>query len=150
MPGYAKVRDKATANISDWLAGKVPGDVSDQVMRSAAGKSLYGGFGGSGMARNLGARDLGLTSLDIMGKGLSAAERWIAQSKAGLNQFDVSSMFVTPQQQIGLATEERNAKFQRDYVQNQWDWYGSFGQQWVRFEDTLVQLAGDIAGAAMA
>lgn len=149
MPGYGKLRDKTTSNISDWLAGKVPQDVSDQVMRNSAGRSLYGGFGGSGMSRNLAARDLGLTSLDIMGKGMDAASRWIAQTKSGMSQFDVSSMFIRPEFQAQFAAQERNAQFQRDYVQNQWDWYGSLGQQFVRFENTVVQLAGDVAGAAM-
>lgn len=147
MPGYSKVRDKTTANIQDWLAGKVPQDVSDQVMRNAAGRSLYGGFGGSGMARNLSARDLGLTSLDIMGKGMDAASRWIALSRSGLSQFDVSSMFVRPEFQAQFAAQERNSQFQRDYVASQWDFYGSLGQRFVRFEDSVLQLAGDIAGA---
>ncbi len=149
MPGYSKVRDKYTANVQDWLAGKVPSDVSDAVNRNAAGRALYGGFGGSGMARNLSARDLGLTSLDIMGKGMQAADRWIQQSKSGLSQFDVSSMFVKPEFQAQFAAQERNAQFQRDYVKNQWDWYGSFGQELVRFEDTAVQLAAAAAGAMM-
>lgn len=147
MPGYSKVRDKTTANIQDWLAGKVPQDVSDQVMRNAAGRSLYGGFGGSGMARNLSARDLGLTSLDIMGKGMDAASRWIAQSKSGLSQFDVSSMFIRPEFQAQFAQQERNSRFQRDYVQNVYDQQYSFAGNWARFEDSVVQLAASLAGA---
>ncbi len=55
---------------------------------------------------------------------------------------------VSPEFGIQHAVEERDAKFQRDYVANQWDWYDSFGQKWARFEDTVVQLAGTIAKAA--
>lgn len=150
MPGYSKVRDKTTANIQDWLSGKVPSDVSEQVFRNAAGRSLYGGFGGSGMSRNLAARDLGLTSLDIMGKGMDAASKWIAQAKSGTSQFDVSSMFVRPEFQAQFAAQERNSQFQRDYVKNIFDQQYSFASNWARFEDTVVQLAGTIAGAVTA
>lgn len=149
LPGYNKLRDKTTGVIRDWLAGKIPDDVSDEVMRRSAGRALYGGFGGSGMARNLTARDLGLTSLDLVGKGMDAASKWISNARSGISQFDVSSMFIRPEFQAQFAAQERNAQFQRDYVQNQWDWYSSFGQQLIRFEDTVVQLAGDVAGAAM-
>lgn len=149
IPGYSKLRDKTTANITDWLAGKVPQDVSDQVMRSAAGRSLYGGFGGSGMARNLSARDLGLTSLDIMGKGMDAASKWITAARSGVSQFDVSSMFIRPEFQAQFAAQERNAAFQREYIEGQWDWYGSWQQSLVRFENTAVQLASSIAGGMM-
>lgn len=147
MPGYSKLRDKTTSNIMDWSSGKLPQDVSDEVARNAATRALYGGYGGTGMGRNLTARDLGLTSLDLMTKGFDAATRWMGMSKAP--QFDVSSMFISPQFQTQFAQQERDSKFQHDYVKNQWDWYGSFGQQATRFEDTVAQLAASIGGSMM-
>lgn len=149
LPGYGKLRDKTTGVIGDWLAGKIPDDVSDEVMRRSAGRALYGGFGGSGMARNLTARDLGLTSLDLVGKGMDAASKWISNARSGISQFDVSSMFIRPEFQAQFAAQERNSQFQRDYVENQWDFYDSWGQKLVRFENTVVQLASSIAGGMM-
>jgi hypothetical protein len=150
IPNFYNLVNKSGAKIQDLLAGNIPDDVVKAIKRGTAASSLYGGYGGSGMAKNLTARDLGLTSLQLINQGLAASDRWTTSARQNLvaPQFDVSSMFVTPQQQIAHATEERNAKFQRDYVKNQWDWYDSFGQKAVRFEDSLMQLAGDIAGAA--
>ena len=69
MPGVTGSVSKASENISNFLEGIIPEDVQDAIARSSAFKSLSGGFQGSGMSRNLEARDLGLTSLDLMGRG---------------------------------------------------------------------------------
>lgn len=71
LPGFTAQRDQALGTAGDFLSGKIPQDVSDLVQRSGAARSLGGGFGGSGMHRNLVARDLGLTSLSMKDKGLS-------------------------------------------------------------------------------
>lgn len=142
---YDSIKKSIGKNTASMAAGEIPDDVSEAVMRGAAGRSLYGGYGGTGMGRNLTARDLGLTSLDLMTKGLDSATKWMAASKSPT--FDVTSMFVRPEFQAQFAAEERNSKFQRDYIKNQWDWYGSFGQQNVRFENTVAELAAGVAGA---
>ena len=73
------------------------------------------------MARNLVARDLGLTSLDLIGKGIDAGSRWIATAKANTTapQFDPSSMFISPMQRIGVEQWNRTGQFQRDWMANQ-------------------------------
>jgi hypothetical protein len=161
MPGYAKLRDKGTATVNDLLSGKIPDDVRNAIGRNAAGRSLYGGFGGSGMGRNLEARDLGLTSLDLMSKGLSSAERWIGQARTLSPTFDVTSMFVRPEFQVAHAVNERNARFQRDWVDEQLDAQYSagtiIGQALVKNEDmvwgmmsgVLQSAAGGAAGGMM-
>lgn len=68
-------------NTASNLRGEIPADVLGQVQRGAAEQSLFGGFGNSGVARNLTARDLGLTSLDLQSRG----ERGL-QSVLGLTQ----------------------------------------------------------------
>lgn len=142
---YDKIRKSIGKNTAEMAAGMIPDDVRDAIGRNTAGRSLYGGYGGTGMARNLTARDLGLTSLDLMTKGLDSATRWMASARAP--SFDVTSMFVRPEFQAQFAAQERDSKFQRDYIKNQWDWYSSFGQQAIRFEDTVVELASSVAGA---
>jgi hypothetical protein len=67
------------------------------------------------MARNLTARDLGLTSLDLIGRGQDASQRWLQTAAAP--RFDITSMFLTPGQRIPMVTQERD---------NQWN------QQWLR------------------
>lgn len=142
---YDKIRSSIGRNANDLISGKIPTDVQNAIQSNAAVRSLYGGYGGSGLGRNLVARDLGLTSLDLMTRGLDSATKWMAATRAP--QFDVTSMFISPTTQLQHAVNERNARFQREYVENQWDWYDSFGQQAVRFENTVVQLASAVAGA---
>lgn len=129
VPGYRAMVSSIGGKINSFLSGELPQDVSDQVGRNAAYKSLSGGFGGSGMARNLVARDLGLTSLDLISKGIDAGSRWIATAKANTvaPQFDVSSMFISPQQRIQTEMWNREGKFQRDWLDSQIDAEYSFG-----------------------
>lgn len=96
-------------NFADMLAGKIPQDVSDAVFNSGASRAIGGGYGGSEMHRNLVARDLGLTSLDLIGKGaqltsdaISSAERWLTTSKALTvpGQMNVSGMFISPTDRV--------------------------------------------------
>lgn len=65
------------------IQGQLPPDVQAQVERSAAFQSLGSGTAGSPMGSALTARDLGLTSLDLMNQGANlataggnAAQRW--------------------------------------------------------------------------
>jgi len=86
QPGAAKQRQQAQSQIgqamdvvSSYLRGEVPQDVKDQIMRNVA-ESAGAGFnpaaagkvGGFQAAQGQFARNLGLTSLDIQGRGLAA------------------------------------------------------------------------------
>ena len=86
QPGAAQQRGQAQAQIgqamdviSQYLKGEVPQDVKDQIMRNVA-ESAGAGFnpatagqaGGFQAAQGQMARNLGLTSLDIQGRGLAA------------------------------------------------------------------------------
>ena len=122
IPGYAAMTGQAPQNIQSELGGEVPQDVSDFVKRQSAAGAASGGYGaGSGMGRNLVSRDLGLTSLDMTRKGLSAAESWIKMADAmyAPSMMNVSSMFITPSQQAAFSVEERNAQVQQQWLQNQ-------------------------------
>jgi hypothetical protein len=95
------------------LAGEIPEDVKAAVQRSSAFQSLMGGTAGSGMAGALTARDLGLTSLNLIQQGAqlagqagNAAQRWAALSGAQLPQ----GMLVTPQQQAELDMQQNLIK----------------------------------------
>lgn len=152
IPGYANIKRKISGNIQDQLAGKVPDDVSQAVHRNAAVKSLYGGYGGTGAARNLTARDLGLVSLDLTQKGLDSATRWV-NSAATAPLFDVSGMFISPAFQAQFAQQERDSKFQRDYISNLNDWQHSIGYLWGQdmraTGETIKQLLSSYLGGGM-
>lgn len=95
--------------IQGQLKGEVPKSIADQLQMRSAAKSLKGGFAGSEAARNLEARDFGLTSLDITNKALQSASQWVDSASrwtantAALTQpamFNVGSAFISPQQQF--------------------------------------------------
>lgn len=117
LPSYDKIKESVSKSLGDLSAGKIPDDVASEVLRRAAGRSYAGGFGGTGLSRNLQARDLGLTSLDLMDRGLGATQRWLSTATAP--RFDVTSMFLTPSQRIPIAAEERNLQWQYEYLKNQ-------------------------------
>lgn len=88
QPGAAQQRQQAQGQIgqamdviSSYLRGEVPQDVKDQIMRNVA-ESAGAGFnpqaagqvGGFQAAQGQMARNLGLTSLDIQGRGLTAMQ----------------------------------------------------------------------------
>lgn len=137
LPGYANIQSRISKNIQSQLAGEIPEDVSMAVQRNAASQSFYGGFSGSGMAKNLTARDLGLTSLSLTQQGLDSAARWMSTAKAP--QFDVTSMFISPQERLQFQAGERDSKFQRDYVSNITKAQYSPGSRLAATEDSLLE-----------
>lgn len=129
IPGYDSITQGVSKDISSMVSGEIPTDVGNAVQNSAAARALTGGFGGSGLSGNLTARDLGLTSLDIMGKGISSAEAWLStvSNISSPAMFNMSSMFVSPQQQFQDTMENQTQQFQRDYVSNLNDYQHSLG-----------------------
>jgi hypothetical protein len=121
IPNYKALTTDISQNISQMAAGQVPTDVQGQIQRSAAARALGGGYAGTEAQKNLVARDLGLTSLDLTQKGLASAESWMrtASSIYEPGMFNVTSMFVSPAQQAGFDVAERQSQFQRQWMQNQ-------------------------------
>lgn len=117
FPQFKQVSENIGSNIASMTAGEIPQEVQDLIQRNAAVKSLYGGYGGTGMQSNLTGRDLGLTSLDLMGKGQDAATRWMAATRSP--QVDLSSMFISPTQRIGVTQWNKEFAFNRDWTKNQ-------------------------------
>lgn len=97
------------------IKGEIPPDVAQSVMRSAAFQSLGSGTMGSPMAGALTARDLGVTSLDLMsqganllGAGGNAAQRW-AQIASG-TILPPSSQLYSPEWFSTFMAQQRAAK----------------------------------------
>jgi len=64
------------------------------------------------------AEDLGLTSLGIIREGLSASERWL-QSVRLPQLADVSGMFLSPQRAVDRAYDERNNRWNFNFLKAQ-------------------------------
>lgn len=95
-PGTAQLKGDYLSRIRDFMAGRIPEDVSRELQRLGAERGAASGTAGSPFSKALEARDLGLTSLSLIKGGLSAAERWIAQAQSAPT-FDFSRMFYGPQ-----------------------------------------------------
>ncbi len=121
IPGFANLRGQVSSNISSLLRGEIPGDVGQAVKQQGAARSLTGGYGGTGAANNLVARDLGLTSLGLTQQGQSSAESWIRNMEQlySPSQALFTGMFITPQQQYAATSHERDLQFQQQWLQEQ-------------------------------
>lgn len=116
VPDYEAITKKASSNILSGLSGEIPADVANRIATGAAGRALKGGYGGTGMGRNLTTRDLGLTSLELSSRAMDSATRWISSQRsiAAPQSFDVSNMFISPAQRF--AADQQT--WSRDYLAN--------------------------------
>lgn len=105
IPNYDKLILKSSDLIDSGLSGEIPDDVVNQVRRNAAEKSTAGGYGDSGAARNLTARDLGVTSYDITQRALDRALQFVStlRGTSVAATMGPEAMFVTPSQRISVA-----------------------------------------------
>jgi hypothetical protein len=76
IPGYSDQVSKRAGVIDDWLGGNVPQDVLNQLQNTSAARSFSGGYSGSGLHQNREARDFGMTSLDLIMRGMGAADQF--------------------------------------------------------------------------
>lgn len=102
---------------SSYLSGIIPQDVQDQIQRATAQQSLQGGYGGTQMARNLTARDLGLTSMNLQQLGTTMAGTAAGMARSINPSFTpVSSLLFTPSQ---LLARTDQANYYNTDVKNQ-------------------------------
>lgn len=146
-PGYAAARAQELGVAQSEMAGELPG-FNDWIKRTAAetatatGSDLGSSFS-FGQEANIGFQ----AKSQLIQSGLAATDRWIAEAQKP-QSFDFTSMFVTPQQQIGLATEERNAQFQVGMVNAQNDAAHSFstivGQSLIQSDQQMNQALSSL------
>jgi hypothetical protein len=95
IPGFDKLQSTRSANAQSLLSGQIPPDVAAAIQRSDAAKSLTGGYAGSGAARDLTARDFGLTSLDLMNQGNTQTSGIIGSTPLA-HQQDIGALQINP------------------------------------------------------
>lgn len=140
IPGYAGLQATRAGQVGTMLKGELPSDVTDAVSRRAAAHSVAGGYGGSGMARNLEGRDLGLTSLDIIGKGMTGMESILRSTPLPRIAQANDYVNITGQNTANLRSKERTEKFNALM-----DWAASPTSQDV-WAKTLTDMGGSMAG----
>lgn len=140
MPGAF---GQARQNVGAQLRGEIPTDVSQQVQRISAETGLNLGIAGGQLGRNLTARDLGLTSLNLQQQGLSNFAS-LSQPFLG-SSMDATSMFFSPSQRLNFAVGERAAQFQTEFLRNQISAAPDPGLRGVF--DTTMEIVGMVLSA---
>lgn len=154
IPNFDEIMGKTASIVGSQLKGEIPTDVGKAISSNAAARALGGGYAGSGLHGNLVARDLGLTSLDLMQRGLDSADRWLKTSKfmTDSGRMDASSMFINPLQMWQSQMENNKNQFNRDWVGNQLDAEYSLGttvgNAMIKTDDQIMQIISSIAGSA--
>jgi hypothetical protein len=145
VPGYRASQTQRSANAASMLRGELPPDVQEAISRSTAGRALEGGFAGSGAGRNLVARDLGRTSLDLMREGDDRFTGILGSTpRAGMANYDIA-----PQDLMGLRGKERDQKIGlRANAIGAPGATAVWGQGTQQMGKSLMELAGSVAGAA--
>ena len=110
IPGYSPMQATRSKQVSSFLNGELPPDVADAVFRSSTAKSLEGGYGGTPAGRNLVARDLGLTSLNLIDKGLSESARLVGSTPLPRMMQVNDVLNLTAQGGVGTRSKERTEK----------------------------------------
>lgn len=156
-PGATNLLSTGTAQLQAMLRGQLPADVRMAIEQGAASRAAAGGFGGTGAAGALTARDLGTTSLGLIEKGLSSAESWLAGAQQLANPsglFNLSSMFYSPQERLQFSQSERNMRYQRDLLAEQVaaapdPFTAAMGREIDRFFNTAASVGMSMAGGGM-
>lgn len=104
LPGYANMVGQRSENTLDMLKGQIPDDVVTQIAQGAAERGVTGGVPQSPNANAAYLRALGLTSLDLMGRGSEELSKSISDTPVP-ELFNPASLWAPQyQQQQGLQT----------------------------------------------
>jgi hypothetical protein len=106
IPGYQEGQAQRTQNAMSLLRGELPPDLAAQIQRNTASKALTGGYAGSQAARNLTARDLGRTSMDLQQAGAQQFSNIIGTTPMA----QMANSEFTPQMIANLRADERAKK----------------------------------------
>ena len=155
IPGFENLLAQGSANMSDWLHGVISPDVAGATIRGSNAQAIAGGYGGSPAARNLQARDLGLTSLNLQ-QGAEAALPGYMGSMSNLlmgHPFDVTSGMISPGQQISAEQWNETNRVNQQWLQNQMDALPdplaqAFSNTFQSFDNTMTGIVSKVSTAA--
>lgn len=110
IPGLKGMQATRAGNTASFLRGELPDDVARSVFRGSTGRALEGGYGGSGFGRNLVARDLGRTSLDLMQLGAYDLDRAVGSAPLPKILSTQDLVSIGPRETLGLRSGERSER----------------------------------------
>lgn len=113
-PGYKAGIDKAQQISDSYAQGQIPADVAQKISQSAAFKGLMTGMSSSQRSQ-IEARDLGLTSMDLQGRGLAAQQALRAETQA-MMPLQALNLAFTPQ---AIRAEDTSLAQYNNQIKNQ-------------------------------
>jgi len=107
-PNYRKNLAAASASIGDMLNGRLGFGDQSYAMRQSAERGGALGLAGSGAGRNLTARDLGLTELQVRQQGLNAFNQFSSNLRQNytVNPMSTAFSYTSPQQYVQNAMQQ--------------------------------------------
>ena len=107
LPGYQSMVGQRSENTGDMLRGEIPGDVVNQIAQQSAERGIGSGVQGSPNSSTALLRALGLTSLDMMGKGSQELSQSISDTPVP-ELFNPASLW-SPMQMAGMELNQAQA-----------------------------------------
>lgn len=117
-PGIAALREATTKAYADQLAlgGQLPSDVLQSILQAGFERNNLTGLGSSGAGRNLVARDIGKSTLELLMDRINGAGNWVRGSPLP-DQLSHPINDITPGVALGYDTARENAmNAYRNYV----------------------------------
>ena len=148
LPNYRELISGAGSAVQDMIAGRLPNQDQQMLMRRSAERGAGLGIANTGAGRNLTARDLGLSSLQMTQAGLGAFNQLSSNVRGNftVNPMSTTSMYVSPAQRISNAIQENQFRYQALVGKRQSDAANSFQS---RLGAGLSSVGGMMMGSAM-
>lgn len=138
MPNYKEMLSGAGSAVQNMISGKLATEDQAMYMRQSAERGGALGLAGSGAGRNLTARDLGLSSLQMTQAGLGAFNQLSSNIRQNYtaNPMSTAASFVSPAQRIQNAMQDNQFAYNaavgraQSNAANSWQTrLGGFAQQ---------------------
>lgn len=110
IPGLKGMQAQRSGNTASFLRGELPSDLTSSIFRRSGARALEGGYGGAPAGRNLVARDLGRTSLDLMRLGGSELDSALRSAPLPSILSTQDLLTIGPRETLGLRSGERAKK----------------------------------------
>jgi len=148
LPNYRELISGAGSAVQDMIAGRLPNQDQQMLMRRSAERGAGLGIANTGAGRNLTARDLGLSSLQMTQAGLGAFNQLSSNVRGNftVNPMSAASMYVSPSQRIANSMQENQMRYNALVAKRQSDAANSFQS---RLGAGLSGIGGMMMGSAM-
>lgn len=155
-PSFDQTQANTQNNLLSMSQGILPQDVVDQEQRGNAAWGINSGVGsGSGMGGARSARNLGLTSLDLINKSVPLISGYNASERSTLmpKLYDPSQDFVSPETAISTDLVNQGNLYQNNLLKAKTDAapdpaMAGIGDAFITDESDILGAAGSAGGMA--